>query len=357
MKILHIMAGRGQGGAELYSTDVMLSLHQTGVDQTVVLAADAPRFSDLRRAGIKLAPQILNFRFFRAVQRWRLRRLIRLERPDIIQCWMRRAASLVPTAPKDVPVIGWFGGYYDPRHFIGCTDFVGVTADIVAHMRRHGVANERAHVIPTFPTVETQLPIDRLTLSTPRDAKILLVLARLHPKKGIDTMLRALVNLPDCYLWLAGEGPLRRELEALAGKLGVLERVRFLGWRTDRGALLRSADLFVVPSRYEPFGTIMLEAWAAGTPLVACRSAGPAALITDGLNGLLVAIDDADGLASAIRRALGNEELRRQLVAQGYAAYIKSYTREAVTRQWLAFYQRLLTPAANQAKPAQTRAA
>ena len=76
--------------------------------------------------------------------------------------------------------------------------------------------------------------------------------------------------------------------------------MRFLGWRTDRGALLRAADICVLPSRWEPFGTVMLEAWAAGTPLVAAASQGPAALIEDGGNGLLVPVDDVAALAAAV---------------------------------------------------------
>jgi glycosyltransferase involved in cell wall biosynthesis len=254
---------------------------------------------------------------------------------------MRRAASLVP-AKNAVPVIGWFGGYYDPRHFSKCTHFVGVTKDIVAHMVKNDVPDGRAFFIPTFPDIATMPPVDRATLATPRDAKVLLTLSRLHPKKGLDTFLKALAAMSDCYGWLAGDGPLQKELETLATKLGIMERVRFLGWRTDRAALLRAADVCVLPSRYEPFGTVILEAWAAGAPLVATASAGPAAHVQDNRDGLLVPIDDVDALVAAMRRAYTEPGLRERLVAQGYAAYIKSYTREAVTQQWLHFYKSLM---------------
>ncbi|MFY9288341.1 MAG: glycosyltransferase [Alphaproteobacteria bacterium] len=339
MKILHVMAGRGQGGAETYSTDVMLSLHQAGIDQCVVMAESAPRFAELKAAGLQMAPGVLKVPF-RPLQRLLLKLLVGRYKPDAIHCWMRRAASLVPTYSK--PVIGWFGGYYDPRHFKRCSSFVGVTKDIAAHMVKNGVASDRAHYIPTFPDIAALPPIDRTSLATPKDVKTLLALSRLHPKKGLEILLAALKDLPDCYVWLAGEGPLRQALEKTAKDLGVIDRVRFLGWRTDRAALLRSADVCVLPSRYEPFGTVILEAWAAGTPLVACKSAGPAAHIDDGQNGLLVEIDDTAGLVVAIRKILDSEELKRKLVAQGYATYIKSYTREAVTQQWLNFYKKLI---------------
>jgi len=338
MKILHIMAGRGLGGAETYSTDVMISLHKAGVDQCVVMSPHAPRYEELREAGLRMAPAVLAIPF-RPLQRFLLGIVIRREKPDVIHCWMRRAASLVPET--GIPTVGWFGGYYDPRHFRRCDQFVGVTKDITAHMTKHGIEPGRAHFIPTFPDITAQPPIDRALLATPKEAKVLLALSRLHPKKGLDTLLHALKLLPDCYAWLAGDGPLRRELENLARELGVIDRVRFLGWRTDRAALLRACDICVLPSRYEPFGTVILEAWAAGTPLIACKSAGPAAHVEDGVDGLLVPIDDAPALADAARRVLGDDDLRRRLVAQGYASYIKGYTREAVTQQWQSFYKSL----------------
>ncbi len=350
MKILHIMASKALGGAETYATDVMLSLQREGIEQCVVMHEDAPRFRELEQARIRLKPQVLSPAFL-PLQKFRIARLIAREKPDIVQTWMRRAASFIPArcetisqAPKKgAPhIVGWFGGYYDVEKFGACHHLVGVTRDITAHMVKCGVPQSHAHFIPTFPDIAALPPIDRSTLATPREAKVLLALSRLHPKKGLDILLQSLQQLPDCILWLAGEGPLRRELETLAKNLGVIDRVRFLGWRTDRAALLRSADICVLPSRYEPFGTVILEAWAAGTPLVACASAGPAAHVTHNVTGLLTPIDDVKALTTALRRVLDDETLRRAIVAQGYAAYIKDYTRESVTRQWIQFYKSLM---------------
>ncbi len=348
MKILHIMAVcRGLGGAETYAVDVMLSLHKAGIDQCVVMSRRAPRFAELQAAGVRMAPQVLVIPF-RFLQKYLLRRLLDCEQPDIVHCWMRRAASLMPkqTSGKTKTVIGWFGGYYNPKHFKSCSHFVGVTQDIVAHMAREGVPAERAFYIPTFPDIADMPPIDRASLNTPKDAKVLLTLSRLHEKKGLDTFLKALTGLPDCIGWIAGEGPLRRELEELAQNLDVQKRVRFLGWRTDRAALLRAADVCVLPSRYEPFGTVILEAWAAKTPLVAASSAGPAAHIQDGVNGLLVPIDDMPALAQAMRRALDDKGLREHMTAEGYTAYTRDFTRDAVTQKWVEFYQARMSGAA-----------
>lgn len=340
MHILHIMAGRGQGGAETYSVDIMLSLKASGIDGLAVVAGKAPRTAELIAAGVRVETGVLSLPF-RFLQRWRLKKLIEKEKPDLIHCWMRRAASLLPP-DLPCPVIGWFGGYYDPKHFNRCSHFVGVTKDIIAHQIAKGVAADKAFYIPTFPDVREESPVDRATLQTSPSAPVVLALSRLHKKKGLDTLLYAAKLVPDAIFWLAGEGPLRDDLEKLSRKLGVESRVRFLGWRTDRGALLRAASVCVLPSRYEPFGTVILEAWAAGTPLVAAKSAGPAAHVEDGQNGLLVPIDDPEALGQALAQALTDEPLRRRLIATGFDTYSRSYTRKAVTEQMIGLYNRLI---------------
>ncbi len=343
MRILHVMASRANGGAETYSTDMMQSLHEAGVEEIAVVPRASIHHDRLAAAGVALAPDVLDARLglFRGRK---LAALIQSFQPDLVHCWMRRAASLVPRL--EVPVIAWFGGYYEPANFPRCSHFIGVTPAIAAHMVAHGVPKARAHYVPTFPTIEAGLPIDRAELATPADATVLLALSRLHEKKGLDVLLAALAQLPQCVAWIAGDGPLEADLKALAGKLGVAERVRFLGWRSDRGALLAAADICVLPSRWEPFGTVMLEGWAAGRPLVAAASQGPSALIRDGGNGLLVPVDDAPALAAAIRRLTAEPALKARLIAAGTADYQRGYTREAVTQRMIALYGEIIAETA-----------
>jgi glycosyltransferase involved in cell wall biosynthesis len=378
MRILHIMASRGQGGAETYATDIMLSLHKLGVDQCVVMAVDAPRYTEIVKAGIRTAPEVLGHSprpffhrhtrpppeppatgektkhglgesiksiltpYIRYLQRHTLLHVLEKEKPDIVHCWMRRAASLMPQWDRET-TIGWFGGYYKPRHFRRCGHIVGVTQDIVNHIIEHNVPRERAHFVPTFPDVKDEPAASRALLSTPDKAFVILALSRLHRKKGLDTLLKAARLMPDAVVWLAGEGPLQKKLRRMAKKLGIASRVRFLGWRTDRGALLRAANVCVLPSRYEPFGTVILEAWAAGTPLVACKSAGPAAHVIDNENGVLVDIDDPNALAEALARIRDDSGLCKRLTTNGQAAYTAAYTREAVTKRMLSLYESILS--------------
>ena len=161
MRILHVMASRANGGAETYSADMMESLHRAGIDQLAVIPRASMHHARLEAAGVRLGSEVLDARL--GLVRWRrLAALIETEKPDLVHCWMRRAASLMPRL--DVPVIGWFGGYYDPARFRPCSHFVGVTPGIVAHMVANGVPSERAHYVPTFPTIDDGPAVDRAAL-------------------------------------------------------------------------------------------------------------------------------------------------------------------------------------------------
>ena len=197
-------------------------------------------------------------------------------------------------------------------------------------------------ILKTFPDVKDEPAASRQALDTPEDAPVVLALSRLHQKKGLDTLLHATAKLDGVYVWLAGDGPLQKDLEELTKQLGMEDRVRFLGWRTDRGALLRACTVCALPSRYEPFGTVTLEAWAAKTPYVAAMSAGPAATVDDGENGLLVPIDDVDALSSALNSALTDEALRTKMIQNGFDTYMSKYTREAVTKKMTSFYEEMI---------------
>jgi len=150
-----------------------------------------------------------------------------------------------------------------------------------------------------------------------------------------------MTELDDAYLWLNGEGPLRRLLGNEADRLGVAARVRFVEPSMDPVAFLRAANLAVLPASRETSDIAIAQAWAAGLPVIACKNEVSCSLIADGADGLLVPPGDAAALVAAIRRILGDDSLRRRLIAEGYVAYVKNFSREAVVRRWIGFYNEL----------------
>jgi glycosyltransferase involved in cell wall biosynthesis len=124
----------------------------------------------------------------------------------------------------------------------------------------------------------------------------------------------------------------------LAERLSVKPRVRFLGWRDDPAALFAAADVFICPSRHEPLGNVVIEAWAQAIPVIAAESQGPAALITNEKTGLLVPVDDADAMGAAIERLFRDRGLSRALGRAGRLAYEAEFTEAHVVRQYLDFF-------------------
>ena len=338
MRILHVLAGAPTGGAETFALDAIEALGQRGIAQSVIARPHDLLVERLSAIGVPLMPASFS----------RLSRILGAKRKiarraaefnaDLIHAWMGRAASFVPEQ-RPCPALGWFGGYYHLRRFRHLDWFTGVTPDIADHVRRAGAPATRVSVVHTFGTLPEAEAIDRDVLGVPKGVPLLLVLSRMHPKKGIDTMLQALARLRDAHLLLAGEGPRLPAYQKLAKQLGVAGRAHFLGWRTDRAALLATADICVLPSRYEPFGTVIAESWASRTPLVATNAQGARQFVADGENGLVVPIDDDAALADAIDRINRDAPLRAQLIDGGETAYNANFHRNGVTDRMIANYQ------------------
>jgi glycosyltransferase involved in cell wall biosynthesis len=338
---MHVMAGAKEGGAENIMLESVLALAGAGVPQAVVTRADNTfRLKAFRDAGIDVATAGFN-RLWPFPTRAALSETIARFRPDVIEYWMGRAGQFAPAAHRRKSV-AWYGGYYQLKRFVNCEWHVGLTKDLLRHIRDQGVPENRSTIIHTYADFTGAAPADRAALDTPADAPVALALARLHWKKGLDTLLDATAKVPGLYVWIAGEGPIEAELKAQCSKLGLDDRVRFLGWRNDRGALLAASTFVAFPSRYEPFGTVTVDAWAASRPLVAADAVGPAAYVEDGVSGLLVPKDNVQALATAMARVIGEPGLAAKLVAGGRAAYEAQFTKAAFLRDSLDFYNRVI---------------
>jgi len=335
------MAGAEYGGAEAFFTRLVLALRRRGLHQHVVIRKNPDRAARLRDGGVN--PVELSFGgkldFLTPLI---LRREIRMFKPDVVLSWMNRATSMVPKGNKGNFVhAARLGGYYDLKYYQACDHLIGNTRDIVDYIVNSGWPQEKAHYLPNFVDKGNLPPIRRKDLYTPEKAPLILALGRLHENKAYDVLLKALARMPDAYLWLAGEGPEREKLETMAEKAGIKPRVRFLGWREDTSALFAAADLFACPSRHEPLGNVIVEAWAHNVPVVASKSQGPAALIRDGENGLLVDVEDDKALASAIRRVRQDSDLRNRIVDAGRKSYEADYTEEKVVESYLRFFEQV----------------
>jgi len=340
MKVLHVMAGADTGGAENIFLESVVALADAGVEQFVVTRDNNDfRTETFNRLGIPV--RFANFHnYIRFSTKRVVAEAIEEFKPDVIEYWMRRAGTYAP-AKYRARNVGWYGGYYQLARFKHCEWHVTLTPNLLDHITDQGVREDKAHIIHTYADMNNAAPTDRASLDTPKDAPVFLALARLHIKKGLDVLLDATAEVPGAYIWIAGEGPLRDQLETQARLLNIEDRVRFLGWRDDRDELLAACDIVAFPSRYEPFGTVTVDAWSAKKPLIAAASQGPGAFVKDGENGLLIPINDTPALIDAMRRMMSSAALRKQCVEGGTKSFEEMFTKEVFIRDSLAFYEQV----------------
>lgn len=343
MRVLQAMAGAEFGGAEAFFVRLVIALHKAGLEQRVLIRRNEKRAQVLRDAGIEPVELTFGGRF-----EWgtgmMIRRQLRDFQPHAVLTWMNRATSKMPKRrPRDLSYIlaARLGGYYNLKYYRHCDHLVGNTPDICDYLKGEGWPEERTHYLPNFVAADVTPPAARRSLNLQDSARFILTLGRLHENKAFDTLIRALVDIPDTYLVIAGEGPEREALEELATRLGVRPRIRMLGWRDDVPALLAACDVFVCPSRHEPLGNVVIEGWAQSRPVVAAASQGPSQLIRDGLDGLLTPIDDAPAMAQAINRVLGDATFASDLSQAGRRRYEDEFTEAQVVKQYLKFFQEI----------------
>ena len=166
----------------------------------------------------------------------------------------------------------------------------------------------------------------------------LLTVSRLIMRKGLDDLIRALAKLgrPEVLLDIAGDGPARSQLAQLASDLGVTGQVRFLGYtgHADLAGLYRQADLFVLSTRSESCSMALLEAMAAGLPVIATRVGGNPELVRHDATGLLVRPDSVDELAGAIGALLDDPVRRARLGADGLSKANREHSWRSVARKY-----------------------
>jgi glycosyltransferase involved in cell wall biosynthesis len=332
-----VAAGAEFGGSETFFVSLTLALARAGVDVRAAMKAFPIRENAFAAAGIGYTRVPFLYPGLDFWTPWRIRRAAMEFRPDCVLTFTGRGGAVTPPGPYTL--IGRLGGYYRLDYFKRCDYLVCITPDLVRHVVEGGFPKARVFFIPNFAVIQDTPAIDRALFDTPADAKLALALGRLHKSKALDVLLRAAAQVPDLYVWIAGEGPDRAELIQLASDLGIANRVRFLGWRTDRSALLRAADVCVFPSRFEPNGTVVVEAWAHGVPLVTAASAGPAWIARDGEDALIAPIDDSDGLAQRIRMVLSSPELAAKLIANGQRRIEKEFSEKAVVGRYIEMFE------------------
>jgi len=366
--LLHVIDTLGLGGAERFLVELCRAL-PTDRYQVLVspVSGDGPWADDLRQAGIELFP--LRVRSHRELSAaLRLARFMRQRGVEIVHTHLfvggvfGRLAALLARVPVMVTTEqnAYAPGHLLPRMQVltdallaRMTDrLVAVsqgTRDYLIQVER--VPPAKIEVVPNAipwprPVPPPQAEAVRRDLGAEGRFPFLGTVARLTPQKGLSYLLQALTRLrarfPNLYCVIVGEGELRAELESLARRLGLENHVRFCGLRRDVPAILQNLDLFVLPSLFEGLPVALLEAMAAGRPVVATRVAGSSEVIEDGVNGRLVPPADAVALAEAMAALLNDRERAEALARRGQERVRQRYAIDRVARAYERIYEELL---------------
>lgn len=365
LKVLLVTVGLGVGGTEMQIMALATRLDRTRFEVTVCgLKGPGVVGEELRARGVRVVTLDGRGRWDGRVL-GRLARLIRAERPDIIHAFLgfaNLAASLVGR-PLGVPVVIW--SYRDvevwktklewlvDRAALRWADAVTCCSEAVRRfvlVRVNGPAAKFSTIYNGVALEEFETPkaIKRAALGLRDGVPVVGTVARLdEPKKGLTVLLHALAELdgrpdaPDWHLLLVGDGPAREPLARLAARLGLARRVVFAGERRDVPSVLAAMDLFVCPSLYEGFGIAIVEAMAAGRPVVASAVGGVPEIVVNGETGLLVPGGDPGALADAIGALLAQPDRARVMGARGRERVRAEFSIETAVRRHQQLYELL----------------
>lgn len=358
MKVLHVEAGRNLYGGAQQVLYLLEGLHARGIHN--VLAC--PRDSDLSRAAAPFAQ-------VHAMPMWgdmdllmapRLYRLMRRVRPDIVHLHSRigadimggiaarlRGLPVVYSRRQDNPEPAWWVRLKYRLH-----DRVIAISDGIAQVKlAEGLSPQRLRVVRSVvDATPYQAPADkawfRAQFGLPEGSRTLGVVAQLIERKGHLVLLEALPPLlrefPELRVLFFGKGPLERPLREAIAARGMQAQVQLAGFRPDLPRILPCLDLLVHPAFREGLGVSLLQASAAGVPIVACRAGGIPEAVRDGLNGVLVPPGDAAALGQAIARLLRDPALARQMGEAGRALVASEFSPDSMVEGNLAVYREVL---------------
>jgi glycosyltransferase involved in cell wall biosynthesis len=364
MRILTVIYSMDCGGAERVMASLANGWVSRGHQVIVVTLSGETSFYPLSPSveyrALYAAYQSHNLaeRCFNNLRRLRqLRRTIRDAHPDVIVSFLdtTNVMTLLSTFGIHVPVI--VCEHNDPsqarcrsvwevlRVFTyPCASAVTVlTENVLEDMR--WLVGSGGTVMPN----PVQLP-EYADCEPSRNGHVrrLIAIGRLHPQKGFDYLLDAFRQVadkhPDWTLTILGEGPLRRQLEQQIERLGLSGSVDLHGQVKDPFRWLRSADLYVMSSRYEGFPCALCEAMACGLPAISfdCPS-GPRAIVRDGVDGMLVPPGDSGALARAMDGLMSDADERRRLASRA-PEILQRFSLDSILLRWDELFERIGVP-------------
>ncbi len=357
MHILHLEGGRHLYGGALQVLYLMEALAAAGHRNTLACPAGSEIAAACRGASLVTLPigGEIDLRLA-----WRLARLIRRTQPDILHVHSRRGVDwwgAIAARLAGVPAVVTRRVDNPERVLVARLKYrlyrqtIAISPAIAEVLRAAGVPAGRVALVPSAVDTRRFTPggdrhwFRREFGLGPQERTVGMV-AQFIARKGHRDLLRAIPRIlsrhPGTRFLLLGRGPLQPEIERRCQEAGIAGRVLFAGFRQDLERILPCLDLLVHPAGMEGLGVSLLQASAAGVPIVAYRAGGIPSAVQDGISGLLVAPGDVEGLAAAVLALLGDANLSIRMGLAGRRKACSTFSIEAMVRGNLAVYRQIM---------------
>jgi glycosyltransferase involved in cell wall biosynthesis len=305
----------------------------------VFLRGDGPEVEKLTRLGV--ATGTVEWAHpLRVLGAWQLWRLLRKLQPDIIHQHYggRTVRRLLRASTIAKIVVHMHGSGRESEDHQYRTIPLPFADAVIANSEFTASLAQRCRPIVIYGGIEVSPPQSRI-----KHAKVVLGTAgRLVHIKGLHDLIDAVAGLapdyPELHLKIAGDGPDRASLELRCAQLGLSGRVTLVGWQEDISSFLAECDIFVQPSHQEGFGMSVLEAMAAGLPVVAANVGGLRELVEDGVTGCLTPAKDSTALAQAIQALLNDEPRRNRMGNAGRERAASCFSRHKMAEETRELY-------------------
>lgn len=371
MRVVHLIKVTGIAGAENHLLTLLAGLRAKTIDARLLLLVEPDNLVEayvqaLQAREIPVQREIIRHHLDLSLY-WRLRRLLRQHRPHIVHTHLWHADLFGIPAARLAGVKTVISSRHNDDSFrrkmlIRWTNRAlwGMTSAGIAisdAIRQFSIAVEGVNPAKIH-TIRYGLPhtsgmVDqraarqtlRETIGAQDDAPLVGLVCRLTEQKGVQYALEAFAQIaaefPAARLVIAGDGPLREKLQHTSKTLNIDQRVHFLGWRDDAAQVLAALDVFLMPSLWEGFGLVMLEAMAQQLPIIGSRVSAVPEVVQDGETGLLVPARDSAALANALRTLLQDKPLRRHMGLLGEDRLETHFSAARLVDETAALYQRL----------------
>jgi glycosyltransferase involved in cell wall biosynthesis len=340
MKVTQIMLSKGWGGAERIFIDLVKGLAEQGVQVQAIMDARFPQRQQLEGVDNVHPVYVRPFSHWDFFAANKLTRAVSDFSPDIIHCHLSRGALMGGRAAKklSVPAVVTTHNNIKLKYCRNIHQFLVLTESQRRYLTSNGVSDSTITKIPNFSNFEPVIEVIK------REAPVFVAYGRFVPKKGFDDLLHAfhkvLQKQPNATLIIGGDGGEKEKLLQLVSSLKLEQHVSFVGWISDVKAFLSQGTVFVLPSRDEPFGIVLLEVMASGVPIVTTRTGGACEILTDE-TAYFAELADPTSLGEAMVQAIVDPQ-RQSKAEAALALFNQHYRKNSVVPKTLAYYQSLL---------------